>query len=122
MAEVNVTVGGRSYRMVCDDGQEEHLSGLGERFDLAINELRKGFGEVGDQRLTVMAALLMTDRLGEAEQKIASLEQRLEDFRSGRDEQDALTARFSRILDNAASRIEQLAATLETKQGAQADS
>ena len=64
----------------------------------------------------------MTDRLGEAEQKIASLEQRLEDFRSGRDEQDALTARFSRILDNAASRIEQLAAALEAKQGAQADS
>ena len=122
MAEVNVTVGGRSYRMVCDDGQEEHLSGLSVRFDEAINELRKGFGEVGDQRLTVMAALLMTDRLEEAEQKIASLEQRLEDFRSGRDEQDALTARFSRILDNAASRIEQLATALETKQGAQADS
>ena len=122
MAEVNVTVGSRSYRMVCDDGQEEHLSGLGVRFDEAINELRKGFGEVGDQRLTVMAALLMTDRLEEAEQKIASLEQRLEDFRSGRDEQEALTARFSRILDNAASRIEQLAAALEAKQGAQADS
>ena len=58
-----------------------------------------------------MAALLMTDRLDEAEKKIASLEQKLEDVRSGRDDQEALTARFSRILDNAASRIEQLASS-----------
>ncbi len=121
MAEVNITVGGRSYRMVCDDGQEEHLTGLGVRFDQAIDELRKGFGEVGDQRLTVMAAILMTDRLDEAERTIAALEEKLDGYRSGRDEQEALTARFSRILDNAASRIEHLAAALEAKQTARPD-
>lgn len=116
MAEVSIAVGGRNYRVVCDDGQEDHLMGLGRRFDEAMEELRSGFGEIGDQRLTVMAAILMTDRLDEAEQKIAALEQQLEGLRSGRDEQEALAARCSRILDNAALRIEQLAVALEAKQ------
>ena len=33
MAQVNVTISGKTYRMACDDGQEEHLTGLAERLD-----------------------------------------------------------------------------------------
>ena len=29
MAQVNVTISGKTYRMACDDGQEEHLEALG---------------------------------------------------------------------------------------------
>lgn len=108
MAEVTVTVNGRSYRMACDDGQEEHLEQLGVRLDQAISELREAFGEIGDQRLTVMAAILMTDRLHEAEVRLSAAEEELKALRGsgGRE------AQLARALDRAATRIEELAERL----------
>jgi cell division protein ZapA len=116
MAEISIVVGGRSYRMACDDGQEDHLTGLGRRFDTAIDELRAGFGEVGDQRLTVMAAILMTDRLDEAEKRILELQKQVEDHRDSDKEIESLNARFAQVLHNAAGRVEQLAAALDADQ------
>lgn len=116
MSEVSIVVGGRSYRMACDDGQEEHLTGLGRRFDQAFNELRAGFGEVGDQRLTVMAAILMTDRLDEAESRIVALQKQIEEQRDSEKDFETLNARFAQVLQNAAGRVEQLAAALDSDQ------
>lgn len=40
MAHVSVTIAGRAYRMACDEGQEEHLLGLGRQLDAKIDALR----------------------------------------------------------------------------------
>ena len=58
MAHVSVTISGRQYRMACDDGQEHHLARLSHELDQRIAHLRTTFGEIGDMRLTVMAALM----------------------------------------------------------------
>ena len=58
MAQITVTINGKSFRMACDDGEEERLMGLAARFDGWINDLRGAFGEIGDQRLTVMAGIM----------------------------------------------------------------
>src|SRR5882762_10139036 len=58
MAQVTVTIDGKAYRMACDEGQEEHLINLAERFDRYVNHLKESFGEIGDQRLTVMAGIM----------------------------------------------------------------
>ena len=120
MAEVTILVNGRSYRMACDDGQEEHLEQLGSRLDQAIGELRQAFGEIGDQRLTVMAAILMTDRLHETEERLAAAERELAGQRgsSGRE------AQLARALDRAAARIAELAERLNAApdgEGAEAE-
>jgi hypothetical protein len=47
MAQVNVTISGRSYRMACDDGEEEHLGELADHLDRTIERLRGEFGEIG---------------------------------------------------------------------------
>ncbi len=77
MAQLNVTINGRNYRMACEDGQEEHLMGLAQDIDSRIEQLRGNFGEVGDARLTVMAALMVADELSEAGKKIRKLEEDL---------------------------------------------
>ena len=41
MAQVNVTINGRQFRMACEDGQEEHLHGSRPDLDQRIGELRK---------------------------------------------------------------------------------
>ena len=66
MSQVNATIAGRQFRLACEDGQEDHLQALAKDLDTRIEELRKKFGEIGDTRLTVMAALMVSDELSEA--------------------------------------------------------
>lgn len=77
MPQVNVIINGKTYRMACDDGEEEHLGELADRLDKTIERLRGEFGEIGDYRLTVMAAITMADEQSEAEKRIAALEDKI---------------------------------------------
>ena len=125
MAQVNITVNGRSYRMACDDGQEDHVIELGQRFDLAIEDLRNSVGEVGDQRLMVMAGILMTDRVLDTERRLKRIEQELEGMRDGRRDAIARLANledgFVESLENAAARIENLTERISSVPGADED-
>jgi cell division protein ZapA len=77
MPQVNVTINGRQFRMGCEDGEEEHLQRLAEDLDQRISRLRTRFGEIGDTRLTVMAALTLADELAELKGKLARVEPEL---------------------------------------------
>ncbi len=77
MGQVNITISGKTYRMACDDGQEDHLTSLGDRLNLTIDQLRERFGEIGDQRLTVMAAITLADQYSETERRMHQLEAEL---------------------------------------------
>ncbi|MGU3667406.1 cell division protein ZapA [Methylobacterium sp. A49B] len=74
MPQINVTIDGRSYRMACGEGEEAHLTGLAGTLDERIAEMRKSFGEIGDMRLQVMAALTIADELAELRGRLAALE------------------------------------------------
>lgn len=74
MPEVNVEINGRKYRMACEEGQQKHLIGLAERFNTQVEALKGAVGEIGDNRLTVMAGIAVVDELAEAERKIKALE------------------------------------------------
>src|SRR5262249_57176547 len=64
-----------------EDGQEGHLMNLARELDNRINGLRSKFGEIGDTRLTVMAAITVADELAEAGQRIKRLEEELATLR-----------------------------------------
>src|SRR5438045_7848165 len=84
MNHINVTINGRQYRMACEEGQEVRLLKLAESFESRIQNLRGKFGEIGDARLTVMAALTVFDELLDAGERIRNLEEELEDRKSTR--------------------------------------
>ena len=116
MAHVTVTIAGRSYRMACGDGDESRLEGLAAMFDGRIEELRGAFGEIGDMRLHVMAALTVADELDEAKTRLQALEaelgvlkQRLE---SGDQRARAGEIYVAETLIRTAERIERLAKSL----------
>ena len=75
MSHINVTINGRQYRMACEEGQEVRLLKLAESLETRIQSLRGKFGEIGDARLTVMAALTVCDELVDAGNRIRSMEQ-----------------------------------------------
>jgi cell division protein ZapA (FtsZ GTPase activity inhibitor) len=63
MSHINVTINARQYRMACEEGQEVRLLKLAESLESRIQSLRGKFGEIGDARLVVMAALTVCDEL-----------------------------------------------------------
>ena len=63
MGQVSITLNGRTYRLRCGDGEETRLLALSGHVRTKIEGLAAEFGQVGDDRLMVMAALLITDEL-----------------------------------------------------------
>jgi cell division protein ZapA len=116
MAQVNVTINGHQYRMACLDGQEDHLLGLARGFSERIEGMRAQFGEVGDMRLTIMAAVTVADELSEAAAKIRRLEQQIaaaEQARVVAAERAQITqAAVAAAFASAAERIENVARNL----------
>jgi cell division protein ZapA len=110
MGLVNATIAGRQFRLACEDGQEEHLQVLAKNIDERIGELRQKFGEIGDTRLTVMAALTVADEFSEAARRIRLLEEEvaaLQDARVvGSDRAKAASAAVVGAFNSAAERLE----------------
>ncbi|MFZ1774144.1 MAG: cell division protein ZapA [Rhizobiaceae bacterium] len=119
MAQVTVTIDGKAYRMACDEGQEEHLMGLAQKFDRYVTHLKGSFGEIGDQRLTVMAGIMVMDELSELQKRIKGMESEVATLRKTRD--DALSkadkndSALTGSLAELAGRIEAIAGKLTAK-------
>jgi cell division protein ZapA len=107
---INVTINGRQYRMACEEGQEVRLLKLAENLQARVETLRGKFGEIGDARLTVMAALTVCDELLDANHKIRALEEELDAVRNVRvaatDRARATQIAVANALNSAADRIE----------------
>lgn len=110
MSHINVTINGRQFRMACEEGQEVRLLKLAESFESRIQMLRGKFGEIGDARLTVMAALMACDELVDAGNRVRTLEaevNELRDFRNAAAERARVTqTAVVNALNAAAERIE----------------
>ncbi len=117
MAQVTVKINGRIYTLACDDGEEQHLEGLASYLDRHVTNLAQGVGQVGDQRLMLMAGLLVADELSEALGEIKTLQDEvasLKDARAGAatKSQDAEN-QVAEVLEAAAGRLEEIAGRLE---------
>lgn len=117
MPEVNVEINGRRYRMACEEGQQQHLIGLAKRFNDHVEGLKGAVGEIGDNRLTVMAGIAVLDELAEAERRIRTLEDQVGELtRAGQEiatEYETLEQQFAERLAAAAARLESVADTLD---------
>jgi cell division protein ZapA len=112
MSQVTVTINARKFRLACEGGQEEHLARLAGELDRRIGELRTRFGEIGDARLMIMAALMIADELAESCTKLRKAEEELASLQEVRvassDHAKATQAAISAALNSAAERIEGL--------------
>jgi cell division protein ZapA len=116
MPLVNVMVNGRAYTIACDDGEEDHLRELAAHVDAKVRELLESVGQVGDLRILLMAALLVTDEYFEARQRLELHRKQLGDLAGthevvsaqlGREEEEAAAS-----LETGARRMRELVAAL----------
>ena len=121
MSHINVTINGRQYRMACEEGQETRLMRLAENLQARVEDLRGKFGEIGDQRLTVMAALTACDELLDMQSRMEKLEQELASLRDVRvaagDRARATQVAVANALNAAAERIEKTTQVLNRTVG-----
>ena len=118
MSEVTVDIAGRTYRLGCGEGEEEHLTGLGAMLDTDARGLLRQFGQMSEGRLLLMTALMVADRLAEAEDKTYQVEQRLTQAQklaaNGGDSSDLFDAEREKGLTD---RINALVAQIESMGG-----
>lgn len=117
MPEVNVEINGRRYRMACEEGQQGRLIALAQRFNTQVEALKGAVGEIGDNRLTVMAGIAVLDELSEAQRRIAALEDQVATLtQAGQEiasELEHTEAQFAQKLTDAARALESVATSLD---------
>ena len=107
MAEAQIKVNGRDYRVTCDDGQEDRLQELAAFFDRYVTELAEELGQIGDARLMLLSALTVCDELFEQRQRVADLE-------TAGDALDPGTAGAAgRAVEAAAARVREISSALD---------
>ena len=63
MGQVSVTLNGRTYTLKCDDGEEPRVIHLAEMVKGRADALSEEFGQVLDDRLLLMTAMMIADEL-----------------------------------------------------------
>jgi cell division protein ZapA len=106
-------VNGRAYTIACDDGEEDHLRELAAHVDGRVKELLSSVGQVGDSRLLLMAALLITDDMFDAQRKLDAHREHVGVLNGAHDELaerlEQSEASAAEALEKAALRMEEMA-------------
>ena len=114
MAQIEVTINERAYRVSCDDGEEEHLLSLADYVDRKVSELTNSLGQVGEARLMLMAGLVIADELADALDKLDTAQKTSsEDPQESEKSGEAVAKAATSTLSTVAKRIEGIAARLE---------
>jgi cell division protein ZapA len=107
MAQVEIRVNGREYKVTCEDGQEDRLQRLAAYFDKHVTQLSADLGQIGDARLMLLAALTVCDELFDTKERAADLE----DATDGLDQETMGGA--SRAIEAAVARVNEITERLE---------
>ena len=105
MSTVTVEINGRPYSVGCADGQEDRVRVLARQFDEHVRQVAQDVGLVGELRLFLMAALLVSDELADVRSQLNRLKAEVEAKGAGGPSGED---RAALALTHAAERIEKL--------------
>ena len=110
MGQVSVVLNGRTYRLQCDESEERHLLALAQYLGTHVEAMKQKFGQIGDDRLILMASLLVTDELWELRREMQELKSSLAAARRDRSIADEAV---KSARDDLARRVSAMADRLE---------
>ena len=70
MANVNIKFNGKEFLLSCEDGQEDHLEELSSNLNNKFNDLKKSLGNIGENKLLLIASITVMDEYFETKKKI----------------------------------------------------
>ena len=105
MANVNIRFNGKEFLLSCDDGQEEHLEELAEHLNTKFLNLKSELGNIGENKLLLIASIKVMDEYFETKKKIEEKKNELNDLSNKFKELKSLVYQYK---DNKEKEIEVL--------------
>lgn len=105
MGQVDISINSKGYRIACEDGEEDRIKNLASMVEGHVKDLVEQVGQIGDNRLLVMASLLIADEFM--------------DLRDVRDPEDDVNGddldeeKIASAMESLSERIENIAESLE---------
>ena len=106
MPQVTITINGHPYAVACDAGEEHRIRELARLVDAKVAGFAQQAARAGEARLLMLAALLLADELGEANDALRRL--------GARAAASADDPALADGIDQLARRIEAVASQLES--------
>ena len=119
MPEVSITIGGRSFAVACQPGEEHLLQAASALLDAEVQPILAQLGRMPEPKMLLMAGLMVADRAAGQEDEVRRLRARVEELEARgpeRIEVPVVPARVTETLAELAARIESIAASLEEGQ------
>lgn len=107
METVEIVIGGRRFRLHCGPGESARVQALARQVDACATTLIQGQQGLGEEKLLLLATLMLADRMEDARAEIEGLEQEL-----GRVD-GVIRERGEWIVRTAARRLDALARKIE---------
>jgi len=112
MGQISVTLNGRTCRLECGEGEEAHLIELAEYLGTHVEDMKRKFGQIGDDRLILMASLVVLDELWELRRQMAQMKIAMAEVRRDKSVADesarALQSDLAGRVSSVAQRLELL--------------
>jgi len=115
MPQVTLTIGNKTYRLACADGEEARIHALASHFSARVDGIGEQFPRMPSDQLFLMAALLVTDELFEAREELQStlkqigrLGSALKTAEAGK---SANSGEMAQIVEQASARLDKLRLT-----------
>lgn len=77
MPQVEIQIGGRSFEVACQDGEEPFLRAAAQMLDTEATALSEQIGRVPESRMLLMSGLMLADKTAALEEKLRDAENRL---------------------------------------------
>jgi len=130
MPEVDIQIGGRSFEVACQEGEEHYLQSAAKMLDAEASVLASQIGRMPEARMLLMAGLMLADKtagvedkLRESQELLAERDAELAQLRGQpapepeRVEVPVVPAEVTDMLAEIAARAEAMAAEFEEKTG-----
>ncbi|MCB1391393.1 MAG: cell division protein ZapA [Rhodobacteraceae bacterium] len=121
MPNETITIGGKSFEVACQPGEEHYLRAAAAMLDTEATALIGQIGRLPESRMLLMAGLMLADKTAGAEDRVRQLETELGEVRAELDRlraapaASALPAGTVERMSDLASRAETLADQLESR-------
>ncbi len=77
MPQVEITIGGRSFEVACQEGEEQYLTSAATMLDAEAAHLSAQIGRMPEARMLLMAGLMLADRTAGLEDQVRESEREL---------------------------------------------
>lgn len=77
MPEIEIEIGGRTFEVACQEGEEHYLKAAAKMLDEEASVLTAQIGRIPEPRMLLMAGLMLADKTAGLQDKLRAMEDRM---------------------------------------------